>query len=220
MQSSAMTESAAYRMGIRDRAFGRIASISLLGVLFFTSVDAAFSQDLLGEPAEASSMTPDSLTVDSQSMDSHMATSQDPDSLVVNSRPLPAPVQAQDPTTLNGMGVSPDSQPGKAYRLSDLPDAQAVRRDVHQQTWDSVQDSQPSMNRPSDLSQAQRALTGARSRLEQANAAVGKMVRRNYPTGEPRLRLYDEQKSAQRQVSQAEQWVQGFGGSVSADSMP
>ena len=220
MQSSAMKKSVADGVGMRVRVFGRMASISLLGVFIFTPVDAAFSQDLLGEPAEASSMTPDSLTVDSQSMDSHRATSQDPDSLVVHSRPLPAPVQAQDPTTLNGMGVSPDSQPGQAYRLSNLPDAQTVRQDVHQQTWDSVQGSQPSMNRPNDLSQAQRALTAARSRLEQANAAVGKMVRRNYPTGEPRLRLYDEQKSAQMQVSQAEKWVQDFGGSLDMDSNP
>lgn len=220
MQFSAMTKSVVCRVGLRDRALGRMASVFFLVTMFFTPVNVAFAQDRLGEPAQASSMSPDSLTVGSQNMDSHMATSQDPDSLVVNSRPLPSPVQAQDPTTLSGMGVSPDSQPGKAYRLSNLPDAQTVRQDVHQQTWDSVQDSQPGMNRPSDLSQAQLALTAARSRLEQANAAVGKMVRRNYPTGEPRLRLYDEQKSAQMQVSQAEQWVQGFGGSVSADSMP
>lgn len=220
MQSSKRAGVVVRRGGSQGGPMGWMSSVFLLGVTILIGVNVASAQDLLGEPAEASSMTPDSITVGSQSMDSHRATSQDPDSLVVNSRPLPAPVQAQDPTALSGMGVSPDSQPGKAYRLSDLPDAQTVRRDVHEQTWDSVQDAQPTLRRPSDLSQAQAALAQSRSRLEQVNAAVGKMIRRNYPTGEPRLRLYDEQKAAQNQVSQAEQWVQDFGGSVSAESMP
>ena len=123
MQSSKRAGVVVRRGGSQGGPMGWMSSVFLLGVTILIGVNVASAQDLLGEPAEASSMTPDSITVGSQSMDSHRATSQDPDSLVVNSRPLPAPVQAQDPTALSGMGVSPDSQPGKAYRLSDLPDA-------------------------------------------------------------------------------------------------
>ncbi|MEE3327643.1 MAG: hypothetical protein VX252_09930 [Myxococcota bacterium] len=224
MQEKSMTnrvlEKTVNRIFVWDRVSNLNTFFLILGSAVVLGTASVHAQDPLGEPAEASAMTPDSLTVGSQSMDSHMATSQNPDDLVVDSHPLPAPTEAQEPTTLSGMGVSPDSQPGTAYRLSNLPDANTVRQEVHQQTWDSVQDAQPSMAPPSDLSEARVALSGARSRLEQANAAVGKMIRRDYPTGEPRLRLYDEQKTAQRQVSQAEQWVQNFGGSVNEDSMP
>ena len=201
-------------VGVRQSPSRHLAFVLTLGLILFTGAHAASGQDLLGEPAEATSMTPDSLTVGSHTMDGHMATSQNPDDLVVGSRPLPSPVEAQEPTTLNGMGVSPDSQPGQAYRLSNLPNADAVRQQVHDRTWDSVQASQPSVATPDDLAQAQETLADARSRLDEANAAVGKMIRRNYPTGEPRLRLYDEQKTAQMQVSQAERWVEEFGGSI------
>ena len=181
---------------------------------------AVAAQDRLGEPAEASSTSPDELTVDSQSLDAHTASSQNPDALVVESHALPAPVGAKTPTVLDGMGVSPDAQPGNAYSLSDLPEANAVRREVHQQTWDAVQDSQPSQVAPRDLDEAQTVLSNARARLAEINASVGKMIRRNYPTGEPRLRLYDQQKQAQGQVNQAEKWVQDYGGSLNEGDMP
>ena len=180
----------------------------------------AIAQDPLGEPAEASSMSPDELTVGSQSMDSRTVSSQNPNDLVVGSHALPSPVEAQKPTVLDGMGTSPDAQPGRAYNVSNLPDADTVRQEVHQQTWDSVDASQPSEAAPRDLAEARRQLSNARARLAGINASVGKMIRRNYPTGEPRLRLYDEQKQAQAQVSQAEHWVENYGGSPSEDDTP
>ena len=192
----------------------------IVGLMFALGGGAAAAQDLLGEPAEASSMSPDELTVGSQSLDAHTVSSQNPDDLVVKSHALPAPVGEKTPTVLDGMGISPDAQPGNAYSLSNLPEANTVRQEVHQQTWDAVQDSRPSQVAPRDLGEARTVLSNARARLAEINASVGKMIRRNYPTGEPRLRLYDQQKQAQGQVNQAEKWVQNYGGSLSEDDMP
>lgn len=197
-----------------------VGRLSIVGLMLALGDGSVAAQDLLGEPAEASSMSPDELTVGSQSLDAHTVSSQNPDALVVKSHALPAPVEAQKPTVLDGMGTSPDSQPGHAYSLSNLPEANTVRKEVHQQTWDEVQDSQPRQAAPRDLSEARTVLSNARARLAQINASVGKMIRRNYPTGEPRLRLYDRQKQAQAQVNQAEKWVHDYGGSLSEDDMP
>ena len=52
MQFNAMTKSVVRRVGLRDRALGRMASIFSLGTLIFTLVNSAFAQDRLGEPAQ------------------------------------------------------------------------------------------------------------------------------------------------------------------------
>ena len=39
------------------------------------------------------------------------------------------------------------------------------------------------------------------------------MIRRDYPTGQPRVRIYDEERLAEQQVAAAEGWVRELGGS-------
>ncbi|MCH2185281.1 hypothetical protein MK280_05355 [Myxococcota bacterium] len=197
--------------------FGRAMGIWIVIHLFSVPV---LAEDLLGEPGQASSAAPDSLTVESQSLDALSASSQDPDSLLVGSRQLPSGVDAQSPTPLSQTGVSPDELTATSERLSDLPQATQVQREVDAKISRQVHASQPEWITPQTLAEAQSGLERARARARAADAAVGKMVRRDYPTGEARVMLYDEQKAARAQVVKAERSVLDWGGSVSHGGTP
>ena len=204
-----------YRKSYQTNYFFILAkSFFLVGFLSHLVSVPAVADDLMGETAEASSMNPDELTVGSQNMDAHMASSVNPNSLVVNSQPLPSPVEAHSPASQSSTGESPDALTVQSTRLSSLPQASEVNEEVHQQVWQQVKAAQPEMVQPQTLAGARAVLAKAQSQLDQINAAVGKMIRRDYPTGEPRVRLYDEQKAAQLQVGQAKQWVENLGGSL------
>ena len=168
----------------------------------------------------ASAETPDDLTVDSQSLDSDTGSSQSLDAAVVGSRPLPDGVRSEPPVAQAQTGISPDALTGVADRLSDLPDASEVEDQVTRQTRRQVEASQPAVARPRTLAEARSNLTRARARLEAARAAVGKMIRRDYPTGQPRVRIYDEQRLAEQQVAQAESWLREFGEAPESGEMP
>lgn len=187
-----------------------------------SQIDPAYAdeQDLLGEPAQASAETPGNLTVESQSLDSHTGSSHPLDAAVVGSRPLPTAVESESPVAQAQTGISPDDLTGEADRLSDLPDASEVEDQVNRQTWRQVEASQPAVARPRTLEEARSNLTRARARLGAARAAVGKMIRRDYPTGQPRVRIYDEERLAEQQVAEAEGWVRELGGSPESGAMP
>lgn len=192
-----------------------LAALTIIfGIAFQMDSAVAYGQDLLGEPAEGSAQNPDALTVQSQGLDSHTASSEDPDSALVQSHPLPAPVQSEPPTPEAQTGISPDGLTVQADSLSTLPNADLVERQVDEQTWQEVENSGQAIARPRTLAEAEANLSFAQERLASARAAVGKMIRRDYPTGQPRVRIYDEERVAEKQVAQAEGWVRELGGST------
>lgn len=141
---------------------------------------------------------PDSLTLDTE----------DPSSMTVGTTALPEAVGTEAPNTEAGTGANPNSLTVPTESLADSPSGPGFYGGPGEQG--KLPDLVPAS--PQSLEQAQTLLVRAQSRLKAADTAVGNMVRRDYPTGNARLLLYDEQKSAQRDVEQAERWVKNFGG--------
>ena len=163
-------------------------------------------------PSMATAETPSALTVETRNPDDMVAPAHSLSSLEVPTQPLPAPMPTEDPSSLVVGTVQPDALEAHPYSLESLPSAAAQESRARAAALRQADLASPTLPTPETLAQAQSQLDAARARLAAANAAVGKMMRRNYPTGVARLRLYDVRQNARDAVSKAEGWVRDFGG--------
>jgi len=173
----------------------------------------AAAQDVLGEPAMGSSQNPAEMTVGTKNPEDLTVGTENPASLQGYSQPLPAPVNTQNPSALTAETVNPTSLEAAPYSLESLPGAAVQERQVRENVAREVADDSPAPSFPVSRAQAELQLNRARTRLEAANSAVGKMIRRDYPTGEARLRIYDEQQAAKNAMSAARESMRRFDGS-------
>lgn len=199
-------------MGFRQRGFpldgyGFVRNIVVSVILSAASLSLA-TDDPLGEPAMATAASPDSLTVSPQSLSSLTVGAQDPGALTAPTTALPAPVETQSPGGLVVQTESPSRLEGQTWNPEDLPEAASVESEVRQKVASQVAESQPRVASPDSLSAARSQLAASQARLERINSAIGTMLERDYPTGEARLRLYDEQGEARRQVKDSKSWVE------------
>lgn len=190
------------------------SSLSAAG--FLVIAGAALGQGGFGASENETSGGLDSMTVESENPDSLTVGSEDPDSLTVGTRALPAAVAPESPTPQAGTGASPDALTVGTESLSDSPEGPGLYGNV--QNPAASPDLVP--DKPQSLAQARAMLRRAQARLASANTAVGNMMERDYPRGQPRIDLYDEKKSAEADVAQAQEWVQGFGGSPGEGMAP
>ena len=188
--------------------------VPLTLALSFSAPMAAFGQGGFGESDTQSSSGLDSMTVETENPDSMTVGTENPNEMTVGTRSLPVPVDTEKPSAIPGTGVSPDSLTVGTESLSDAPSGSGLYGNAPNPG--AAPDLEPAS--PTSLTEARAMLRRAQARLQMANTAVGNMMERDYPKGQARLLLYDEKKSAQQQVDQAERWVQQFGGG-SAQSM-
>ncbi len=182
-------------------------AIPLALALSFSAPMAAHGQGGFGESDAESSSGLDSMTVETENPDSMTVGTEDPDDMTVGTRSLPVPVDTEKPSAIPGTGLSPDSLTVGTEPLSDAPSGSGLYGNAPNPG--AAPDLEPAS--PTSLTEARAMLRRARARLQTANTAVGNMMERDYPKGQARLLLYDERKSAQQQVDQAERWVQQFG---------
>lgn len=199
-------------MGLRQRGFplagyGFGRNIAAAVVLGAASLSLA-ADDPLGDPSMATTASPDSLTVSPQSLSSLTVGTQDPGALTAPTTALPAPVETQSPGSLVVPTESPSRLAGQTWNPEDLPNAASVESEVQRKVASQVAESQPRVASPDSLSAARSQLVAAQARLEQINSAIGTMLERDYPTGEARLRLYDEQGEARSRVKDLKTWVE------------
>ncbi len=197
--------------------------LSLLGLCWIVSVagslgaaGAALGQGGFAESADDSSGGLDYMTVETENPDSLTVGTEDPNSLTVGTRALPSAVAPESLTPQPGTGASPDALTVGTESLSDSPEGPGLYGNVQNPAGspDLVPDE------PQSLDQARAMLRRAQTRLASANTAVGNMMERDYPRGQARIDLYDEKRSAQADVAQAQQWVQGFGGPMAEGMTP
>jgi len=179
----------------------------VVALLLFGSIPV-WAQGSFSEMAGDEGTEGDGAVVNTENPDALTVGTENPNSMVVAPSALPNSVGSQAPNAIHGSGVSPDSLTVGTEPLSDSP----PNPGGYQWGDDSGQNPDVIAPRPQSLSQAKAMLQGAQSRLEAANTAVGNMMRRDYPTGEARILLYDKKKSAQREVDQAQRWVKELGG--------
>lgn len=187
-------------------------ALILLGAITMASPEDLQAQDVFGEPGLAETENPDDMVTGTQNPDTMVAATEDPSSLEGKTYALPAPAP-----TLSPSGMVTPTQPlgisgTPTVSLSALPEANQADAVAERRIEEQVQAEQPVFPVARSLSEAQSQLSTANSRLENANAAVGKMLQRNYPRGEARARIYAEQKAAQEEFASASQVVEGFGG--------
>ena len=189
----------------------------LLGLaLVFLPPLAAQGQGGFGESDTQSSSGLDSMTVETENPDSMTVGTENPNEMTVGTRSLPVPVDTEKPSAIPGTGVSPDSLTVGTESLSDAPSGSGLYGNAPNPG--AAPDLEPAS--PTSLTEARAMLRRAQTRLQMANTAVGNMMERDYPKGQARLLLYDEKKSAQQQVDQAERWVQQFGGGSAQSVAP
>ncbi len=186
-------------------------------ILFLMALDAV-AEDVLGEPAMGSAQNPADLTVGTENPDDMTVGTENPASLQGYTHPLPAPTNTQNPSALTAETVNPSSLEATPYSLESLPNAAVQERQVQEKVAREVATESPQPSLPVSRAQAELQLQRARSRLEAANTAVGNMIRRDYPTGEARLRIYDEQRFAQSAVNAARDSLRRFDGSSNGAS--
>lgn len=156
----------------------------------------------------ATSIDPSSITVGTQDPSSLTVGTQDPGALTVPTTALPAPVEPKSPGSLVVPTESPSRLVGKTWSLEDLPEAATVESEVRRKVAAQVAESQPRVPPPDSLATARSELAASRAKLDRINSAIGTMLERDYPTGEARLRLYDEQTEARGEVEDSKEWVQ------------
>ena len=200
------SDSASRSGRIRGAGLRRVLLAFLLVAQWETG--PAHAQGGFLEEKAAPSSNPESMTAQTENPDDLTVGTENPDSMTVGTTALPGAVGSEQPIAQPGTGVSPDSLTVGTEALSDTPG----NAGGYQQGENSGRNPNLIPSSPGDLQEAQAMLRRARSRLQVANTAVGNMMERDYPTGSARILLYDEKKSAERDVDQAEQWVEGFGG--------
>lgn len=193
----------------------------LAGLVFVLAAGTAQGQGGFGGSQGTSASDPNALVVGTENPDDLTAETENPQALTVGTRSLPGstPTQALGSQALGSegnAGESPSALSVGTESLSDTPGGPGLYGSP------SEQGQLPNLipAAPRDIGEARAMLARAQSRLAVANTAVGNMNQRNYPTGDARLRLYDEQKSAQTEVTEAEGWVQkldGSGGGFGSD---
>jgi len=193
---------------------GFFLAISCAGLLL--SAGEALGQGGFGESDSNTSGGLDSMTVETEDPDSLTVGTEDPGSLTVGTNALPASVSPESPTPQAGTGASPDALTVGTEALSDSPEGPGLYGNAANPG--ATPDLFP--DRPQTLAQAQAMLQRARTRLERANTAVGNMMERNYPRGQARVDLYDEKRSAESDLAQAQAWVKELGGSTGEGGSP
>ena len=201
---------------------GRSLEWSLLAAVTFALVaGSAQGQGGFGDSQGASASDPNALVVGTENPDDMTAKTENPEALTVGTRSLPGatPSEALGSEALSpegNVGESPSALTVGTESLSDSPGGPGMYGSPGQQG--QLPDLIPA--EPGNIGEARAMLARAQSRLVTATTAVGNMNQRNYPTGEARLQLYDQQKSAQAEVTEAEGWVQkldGSGGGFGSD---
>jgi hypothetical protein len=160
------------------------------------------------ESASNNPNNPTTLVVGTENPDALTVGTEDPASMTVGTTALPGAVGTEALNVEAGTGADPSSLTVGTERLTDSPSGPGFYGSSGEQG--KLPNLVPAS--PRTLGEAQAILARAQSRLTVANTAVGDMVRRDYPTGNARLLLYDEQTSAQKEVGEAEHWVEEFGG--------
>jgi hypothetical protein len=173
------------------------------GVLYAEEGFGGFEESASNNPSE-----PTALVVGTENPDALTVGTEDSASMTVGTTALPGAVGTEALNAEAGTGADPSSLTVGTERLADSPSGPGFYGSPGQQG--KLPNLVPAS--PQTREEAQALLVRAQSRLSIANTAVGNMVRRDYPTGNARLLLYDEQKSAQSDVEQAERWVKKFGG--------
>jgi len=158
----------------------------------------------------ATSIAPSSITVGTQDPSSLTVGTQDPGALTVPTTALPAPVESKSPGSLVVPTESLSSLKGKTWSLEDLPEAATVEREVRRKVASQVAESPLQVPPPDSLATARSQLAASQAQLDRIDSAIGTMLERDYPTGEARLRLYDEQSKARTEVEDSKEWVQRF----------
>lgn len=156
---------------------------------------------------------PAALTVPTQQPGSLSVGTKSLADLTVGTEPLPPPVQPLSPGSLVAQPESPGERVGKPWNLEDLPNAAPVESNVRREVAAEVAARQPPIPTPDSLVAAQSQLAAAQARLDRIDSAIGTMIARDYPTGEARLRLYDEQAQSRTALEEAKRQVERFGGS-------
>ena len=169
------------------------------------------AQDVFGEPARAETENPDNMVVGSQDPGDMLAGTETPGSLSGRTVPLPDATPTLSPSELVAPTQSPGPLQSQTTSLSSLPEARQADAAAEREVQERVQAEQPVFAPPTSAGDAQARLADAKSNLERANAAVGKMLQRNYPRGEARAQIYAEQQDAQQAVENASAEASQFG---------
>ena len=185
--------------------FGRYL---VAAVMLGTASLSLAADDPLGDPAMAEPRDPASLTVSPEALSSLTVGTQDPGALTAPTTALPAPVESKSPGSLTVSTESPSPPAGQPWNPEDLPGAASVESEVQRKVASQVAETQPRVGPPASLAAARSQLAVSQARLERVNSAIGTMLERDYPTGEARLRLYDEQDEARQQVKDSKDWVE------------
>ncbi len=203
-----LSASGSLRRGFSSRRawVGVASGLSLLvapGVLYGEEGFGGFEESASNSPSN-----PSTLVVGTENPDALTVGTEDPASMTVGTTALPGGVGTEALNVEAGTGADPSSLTVGTEQLTDSPSGPGFNGSSGEQG--KLPNLVPAS--PRTLGEARALLAGAQSRLTVANTAVGDMVRRDYPTGNARLLLYDEQKTAQKEVAEAEHWVQEFGG--------
>lgn len=193
----------------RSHLWAFLVSVAAIAVMAPAELPA---QDAFGGPARAQTENPDDMVVGSQSPGALVAGTEDLSSLEGTTHSLPNGVPTLSPLELVAPSESPGALVGETSSLSDLPEAREADAAAERQVEEQVRAAQPGFRLATSSGEAEAQLSGAKSRLEQANAAVGKMLQRDYPRGEARARIYAEQRAARQAVASASATVERFRG--------
>ena len=198
------------RSGSRGPGFScrSVSSGMVYGLALLVAPGVLYGEEGFGGFGDSDSSRTTGLVVGTENPDSLTVETEDPSSMTVGTTALPEAVGTEAPNAEAGTGANPNSLTVPTESLADSPSGPGFYGDPREQG--KLPNLVPAS--PQTLGQAQTLLVRAQSRLRAADTAVGNMVRRDYPTGTARLLLYDEQKSAQSDVEQAERWVKKFGG--------
>lgn len=206
--SVGIPESSAHPSNRRRGPGGGAVTVLLALILAASGVTA---QDFLGAPAMATSEDPDSMVVAPTNPSTITTGSEALDAMATTPRALPDPVDASAPVITSS--ESPGALSASPTDLDALPAATQVEATVRRQVGESVAAAEPGLVVPTSLAEAESSLDAARARLSRIDSAIGTMIRRGTPTGAARIRLYDEQGAARSAIARAAAFVRDFGGS-------
>jgi hypothetical protein len=201
-----------------------------MGIAIFALVaQVGLAEDRSGMPAIGESSSPDEHTATSSRPGSHSAKSENPDDMVVGTEKLGSHIAGtENPDGMVAETENLDQHRGRSTALQDLPTVEDQERKIQNETLEEMRERHRTEGRAEEgagklaeeapaaatnrmkgqiaaIHGAKKELEESRERVAKADDVYGKMIQRDYPRGEARLKIVDEQKLAHEALRAAEQ---------------